>query len=474
MSFPSDLSDPLPSPPAERIAPPAGSAMEAPEFLWGVATASYQIEGALHADGRLPSIWDTFSATPGKTLGGDTGEQACEHFDRWAEDVELIAGLGVDAYRLSIAWPRVLHADGTPNHAGLDFYRRLLTRLGERGIQRFVTLYHWDLPQHLEDRGGWLNRDTAWRFAEYAALVARELSGLVEGWMTLNEPWCSAFLGYGNGHHAPGLADPRYATQAMHHLLLGHGLALDAVRQNDPGTPAGIVANVGRGTSDSADPADQEAARLYELQHNDWVLQPLLTGSYPTDLWDRLWPGSAPLVLPGDMAVISQPMDFLGINYYFRCNLRSDGAHGFVDVPLADVERTQMGWEVHPQGLEDLLRRFKAVYPHLPPIYITENGMASDDTVVDGRVDDRQRQSYLKRHFAAVSRAMDAGVVVRGYFVWSLMDNFEWAFGYERRFGLVHVDYATQVRTRKDSALAFRSFLQQRRAAASTPAALTT
>ncbi|MDZ7857965.1 GH1 family beta-glucosidase [Sphaerotilus sp.] len=447
--------------------------MASPGFLWGVATASYQIEGAIHADGRLPSIWDTFSATPGKTLGGDSGEHACEHYTRWAEDVDLIADLGVDGYRLSIAWPRVMHADGTPNAAGLDFYRRLLTRLGERGIRRFVTLYHWDLPQHLEDRGGWLNRDTAWRFADYAALVARELRGLVDGWMTLNEPWCSAFLGYGNGHHAPGLADPRYATQAMHHLLLGHGLGLQAIREHDPGTPAGIVANVGRGTTDSSDPADIEAARLYELQHNDWVLQPLLAGRYPADLFERLWPGSAPLVLPGDMDLIRQPLDFLGINYYFRSNLRSDGATGFRDVPLDGVERTQMGWEVYPQGLEDLLRRFKAVYPNLPPVYITENGMASDDAVVDGRVDDPQRQSYLKRHFAAVSAAMDAGVEVRGYFVWSLMDNFEWAFGYERRFGLVHVDYTTQARTLKDSALAFRTFLQQRRAAA-LPAALTT
>ena len=458
---------------ADHIAPPANSAMAQSDFLWGVATASYQIEGAIQADGRLPSIWDTFSAKPGKTLGGDTGERACEHFERWADDVDLIAALGVDAYRLSIAWPRVMHADGTPNQQGLDFYRHLLTRLGAHGVQRFVTLYHWDLPQHLEDRGGWLNRDTAYRFAEYAALVARELSGLVEGWMTLNEPWCSAFLGYGNGHHAPGLADPRYATQAMHHLLLGHGLALDAVRQNDPGTPAGIVANVGRGTSDSTDPADQEAARLYELQHNDWVLQPLLTGTYPADLWDKLWPGSAPLVLPGDMELIRRPMDFLGINYYFRSNLHHDGGTGFRDVPLDGVERTQMGWEVYPQGLEDLLRRFKAVYPNLPPVYITENGMASDDAVVEGRVADPQRQSFLKRHFAAISRAIDAGVDVRGYFIWSLMDNFEWAFGYERRFGLVHVDYTTQVRTPKDSARAFQAFLQQRRAAA-TPAALTT
>ncbi|MFM2059842.1 MAG: hypothetical protein RLY71_4227 [Pseudomonadota bacterium] len=451
--------------------------MSEPGFVWGVATASYQIEGATEADGRLPSIWDTFSATPGKVLNGDTGAGACEHYQRWAEDVTLIADLGVDAYRLSIAWPRVMHADGTPNRAGLDFYRQLLLALQARGVRAFVTLYHWDLPQYLEDRGGWLNRDTAYRFAEYADLVSREFKGLVAGWMTLNEPWCSAFLGYGNGHHAPGLADPRYAMQAMHHLLLGHGLALDVLRANDPGTQAGIVANIGRGTTDSSDPADIEAARLYELQHNTWVLQPLLAGSYPADLWLKLWPGSEPLVLPGDMAIVSRPLDFLGINYYFRSNLRADlsrpGAHGFRDVPLDGVERTQMGWEVYPQGLEDLLRSFKTTYPNLPPIFITENGMASDDAVVDGRVADTQRQRYLQRHFAAVSRAMDAGVEVRGYFVWSLMDNFEWAFGYERRFGLVHVDYATQVRTLKDSALALRAFLQQRRATA-TPAALTT
>lgn len=440
--------------------------MAQPEFLWGVATASYQIEGAVDAAGRLPSIWDTFSATPGKTLGGDTGEHACEHYTRWAEDVDLIAGLGVDAYRLSIAWPRVMHADGTPNQEGLGFYRRLLARLGAHGVQRYVTLYHWDLPQHLEDRGGWLNRDTAYRFAEYAALVARELSGLVEGWMTLNEPWCSAFLGYGNGHHAPGLADPRYATQAMHHLLLGHGLALDAVRQNDPGTPAGIVANVGRGTSDSADPADQEAARLYELQHNDWVLQPLLTGTYPTDLWDKLWPGSAPLVLPGDMAVISQPMDFLGINYYSRAVV---SANAPFDVTCSGLPLTDMGWEVYPEGLTDLLLRVHRDYP-VPPIYVTENGGAFVDTLAAGRVHDRDRADYIASHIAAVGAALGRGVPMAGYMVWSLMDNFEWASGYAKRFGIVHVDYATQRRTAKDSAFWYRRFLQRQRARQAGPA----
>ena len=444
------------------IAPPDGSAMNRHDFVWGVATASYQIEGATDADGRVPCIWDTFCATPGKVLHGDTGAVACDHYRRWEADVDLIAGLGVDAYRLSIAWPRVMHADGRPNPKGLDFYKRLLDRLRERGIQCMATLYHWDLPQYLQDRGGWLNRDTAYRFADYADLMSRELAGRVDSYVTLNEPWCSAFLGHGNGHHAPGEANIRHATQAMHHLLLAHGLALAPLKANDAQTRRGIVANVGRGSTLGSNAADHEAARLFEVQHNAWVLQPLLQGSYPAELF-KLWPGTEPLVLDGDMATISQPVDFLGINYYFRSTVRSDGAHGFVEVPRDGVERTQMGWEVYPQGLEDLLRGIKATYPNLPPIYITENGMSSDDVVIDGRVDDSQRQSFLQRHFAAVSRAIDAGVDVRGYYLWSLMDNFEWAFGYERRFGVVHVDYASQQRTLKDSALLFQQYLAQRK-----------
>ncbi|MFY8041985.1 MAG: family 1 glycosylhydrolase, partial [Rhodoferax sp.] len=243
---------------------------------------------------RLPSIWDTFSATPGKVLHGDTGDGACDHYHRWSEDVDLIESLGVDAYRLSIAWPRVMHADGTPNAKGLDFYKKLLTRLADKGIQRFVTLYHWDLPQHLEDRGGWLNRDTAYRFAEYADLVSRELKGLVTGWATLNEPWCSAYLGYGNGHHAPGLSNGRFATQALHHLLLAHGLALPFLQANDPAAQRGIVCNVGRGTTDSTEEKDIVAARRFEVQQNDWILQPLLKGSYPEELFE-LWPRTEPL-----------------------------------------------------------------------------------------------------------------------------------------------------------------------------------
>jgi beta-glucosidase len=346
----------------QTFSPPPDSILWRKDFLLGTATASYQIEGAIHADGRIPSIWDTFSATPGKVLAGDTGEFACDHYNRWQEDVALLKSLNVDGYRLSIAWPRVMHADGTPNQKGIDFYKNLADALRANGLKVYATLYHWDLPQYLEDRGGWLNRDTAYRFAEYADLISRELAGKVDAWMTLNEPWCSAFLGYANGHHAPGLQTLRYAPTAMHHLLLGHGLAVDILRKNDPGAGVGIVANVGRGTADSDSAADQRAAHLFEVQHNAWVLGPLLNKAYPKDLWE-LWPGCEPLVLEGDMDIIGAKLDFLGINYYFRSNVKSDGAHGFVDAPLANVERTQMGWEVYPQGLEELLIGFHKTEP---------------------------------------------------------------------------------------------------------------
>ncbi|MFM0472634.1 GH1 family beta-glucosidase [Paraburkholderia strydomiana] len=447
---------------ADPFTPAADSALWRKNFLLGAATASYQIEGAVDEDGRLPSIWDTFCATPGKVLAGDSGAVACDHYHRWESDVDMLVGLGLEGYRLSIAWPRVMDANGAPNRKGLDFYKRLLTRLKEKGITTFVTLYHWDLPQHLEDRGGWLNRETAYRFADYADLMSRELAGTVDAWATLNEPWCSAYLGYGNGHHAPGLANGRFATQAMHHLLLAHGLALPVLRENDPSSQKGIVANVGRGTPNSDSAEDQRAAQLFEIQHNAWILDPLLKGAYPEALFE-LWPGTEPLILGGDMQIISAPLDFLGINYYFRTNVASDGAHGFTEVPLEGVERTQMGWEVYPDGLRDLLIGFNREYANLPPVYITENGMASDDTVIDGRVNDTQRISFLKRHLAAVDEAIKAGVDIRGYFLWSLMDNFEWAFGYERRFGIVHVDYVTQKRTTKRSAELVSQFLEERK-----------
>ena len=452
----------------ELLAPPSDSAMWQSNFLIGSATAAFQIEGATTTDGRLPSIWDRYCETPGKVANGDTGERACEHYQRWPDDFDLLTRIGFDAYRLSIAWPRVMDEAGRPNQKGLDFYKRLLDALGEKGLQTFVTLYHWDLPQHLQDRGGWLNRETAYRFADYANLMSRTLAGKVTAWATLNEPWCSAYLGHANGAQAPGLTTLRYAPQAMHHLLLAHGMAVPVLRQNDPDARVGIVANMGYCTAETQSAADQHAAHLFQIQHNAWVLDPLLKQQYPAEL-SELWPGTEPLVLDGDMATIGAPLDYLGVNYYFRTNVKSDGAHGFVEVPVKGVERTQMGWEVHPDGLHQLLIQFHEAYANLPPIYITENGMASPDDVVNGEINDEQRIRFIGRHLAAVDQAMRKGVDVRGYFVWSLLDNFEWSYGYEKRFGIVHVDYESQVRTLKHSALAIQQFLRERRQRLAAP-----
>ncbi|MCY4757170.1 GH1 family beta-glucosidase [Pelomonas aquatica] len=458
----------LPPPPnlaslSDLVSPPADSAMRRREFIFGAGTSSYQIEGAVHEDGRLESIWDRFCATPGKVLRGETGATACDHYHRWQDDLDILERLGLDAYRFSIAWPRVMDEAGRPNARGIDFYKRLLDGLAERGIRAFVTLYHWDLPQHLEDRGGWLNRETAQRFTDYADLMSRELAGRVAAWTTHNEPWCAAYLGYGDGHHAPGHKSTRSAAQAMHHLLLGHGLALPALRANDPKARQGIVANVAPGYADTDTAADRNAARLFETFQNRWVLDPLLKGEYPAELW-RLRDDSEPVVAPGDMDIIQRPVDYLGLNFYSRAVLRSAGPDRFDWVRRPDVERTTMDWEVYPQGMQDLLEALDREYVRLPPLYITENGMSSDDGGDAGEVDDRQRQAYIKRHFAACSRAMANGVDVRGYFIWSLLDNFEWAFGYERRFGLVHVDFDTQQRTLKRSALAYADFLRERAA----------
>jgi len=450
------------------IAPPAGSAMWRPGFVFGAATAAYQIEGAAHEDGRAPSIWDTFCATPGKVHLGDNGDVACDHYHRHAADVALLADIGFDAYRFSIAWPRVMNAGGRLNPSGIDFYRRLLDSLDERGVRAWATLYHWDLPQSLQDRGGWLNRETAYRFAEYAEAISRVFAGRVAGWMTLNEPWCSAYLGHAEGRHAPGLADTRYGVEAMHHLLLAHGLGTIAIRANDS-APVGLVCNVNAVTPASTDAADRAAAERAAASANHWVLDPLFLGRYPA-LLAELWPAASAPVRAGDMDAIGVPMDFLGLNYYFRQVVADDGAHGFVVRPLPDVERTQMGWEVYPDGLCDLLIEFRQRYPKLPPIYITENGMASADVVRDARVRDPQRARYFNSHLAAVDRAMRQGVDVRGYFAWSLLDNFEWSYGYEKRFGIVHTDYETLARTPKDSALAWRALLAQRATGSGRPA----
>ena len=431
-------------------------------FTWGVATSSYQIEGATTEGGRGPSIWDTFSATPGRVVGGDSGEVAVEHFHRYAQDVDLMADLGVDAYRFSIAWPRVQPTgSGRVNGAGLDFYSRLVDTLLERGITPWATLYHWDLPQPLEDAGGWPVRDTAHRFAEYAAHVADALGDRVRHFITLNEPWCSAFLGYGSGRHAPGRSDPAAALAASHHLLLGHGLAVEALRERVPQAQVGITLNLypvapahdGHGT--------QDVVRRVDGLSNRWFLDPVLRGSYPQDVVDDVAHlTDLSFVHDGDLEVTSAPLDFLGVNYYTRHVVAPGALPGTGEVEFASrgLPTTALGWEVDPEGLSDILLRVTRDYGDIP-LVITETGAAFDDELVDGEVHDAGRVDFLRGHREAGAKAIAGGVPLRGYFAWSLMDNFEWAEGYAKRFGIVHVDFDTQVRTVKDSGRWYAAFL---------------
>ena len=435
-------------------------------FVWGTATASYQIEGAVTAGGRRPSIWDTFSHKPGTIHNGDTGDVADDHYHRYREDVGLLADLGVTHYRFSLAWPRLQpDGKGAINAGGLDFYTRLVDELLAHDIQPWVTLYHWDLPQALEDAGGWPERDTAERFADYAALTHDKLHDRIQHWTTLNEPWCSAFLGYAAGAHAPGRTEPAAALAAAHHLLLGHGLAVEVMREQDRDSRLGITVNLSPVDPATEDPADVDAARRVDAVSNRVFLDPLLRGRYPDDLRaDVAAISDLGFVQPGDEAVIAAPLDFLGVNYYFRAVVRANPGEPVPDpharawVGSADVEpvrtglpTTAMGWEIDPSGLYDVLTRVHRDYGPVP-IYVTENGAAFDDEVADGRIHDEDRIAFLDSHFRATLRAIDDGADVRGFFVWSLLDNFEWAYGYDKRFGLVHVDYATQTRTPKDSA----------------------
>jgi len=432
-------------------------------FAWGTATASYQIEGAVAEDGRSPSIWDTFSHMPGKVQDGDTGDVADDHYHRYAEDVDLMAGLGVGWYRFSLAWPRLLpEGGGALNEAGLDFYSRLIDALLAKGIRPWVTLYHWDLPQVHQDRGGWPERDTAERFAEYAAAVHARLSDRVKHWTTLNEPWVSAFVGHATGRHAPGLTDGEAALRAAHHLMLGHGLAIDAMRAQDGGDcEYGITLNLHPIDAASDDPADADAARRADGLSNRIFLDPLLRGGYPPDVLEDVRDVSdGGHIRDGDEQRIHVPLDFLGINYYFRGVVRKGaGDRPSEWVGQEDIEkvsrglpRTEMGWEIDADGLYDLLVRVDRDYPGTP-LYVTENGAAfADEKGDDGQVHDLDRIEYLDAHFRAAHRAIAGGVDLRGYFVWSLLDNFEWALGYSKRFGLIHVDYETLERTPKDSA----------------------
>jgi beta-glucosidase len=423
-------------------------------FVWGAATAAYQIEGAHDADGRGRSIWDTFSHTPGKVANGDTGDVACDHYHRYPEDVALMRELGLGGYRFSIAWPRIFPTgSGRPNPAGIDFYKRLVEAVRAAGIEPFVTLYHWDLPQALQDAGGWANRDTVGRFGEYAHAVATALGDGIHQWITHNEPWVAAFLGNLVGVHAPGLRDLRTALQVSHHLLLSHAEAMAALRaEARPGDQVGITLNLAPAEPAGDANADAEAAHRQDGYLNRWFLDPLFKGSYPDDLL-RHYGEAAPQVQAGDLARIAAPLDFLGINYYFRAVVRHDPAAAPVQASQATPPGrplTAMGWEVYPEGLYDILTRVHRDYAP-PAIYVTENGAAYEDRLIDGRVDDPERRDYIHEHLLQAHRAIEAGVPLRGYFAWSLMDNFEWAFGYSKRFGLVHVDYATQARTVKAS-----------------------
>lgn len=445
-------------------------------FLWGTATAAYQIEGSVHADGRGVSIWDTFSHVPGATHNGDNGDVSSDHYRHLDGDLDLLAELGAPAYRFSVAWPRVQPTGkGPPNPDGLDFYRRLVGGLCERGIMPVLTLYHWDLPQPLEDAGGWVARDTVSYFADYAGIVAEVLGRDVGMWITLNEPWCSAWSGYGSGHHAPGGRDIGEAAAATHHLLLAHGVAVSAIRSAVPGAQVGITLNLTpiRAASEHSD--DVSAARLLDGNMNRLFLEPLAGHGYPNDMLDH-YVGRRPgfgVVLDGDLEVIGSPIDFLGVNFYSprsvasvtrRAEANSAGYCvpsetpdlvnedlGAVLVRPPNALTTEMGWEIEPGALRELLVRVRDDYGGFP-IYITENGAACNDYVApDGRVHDPDRIRYLRGHLQAVLETIEAGVDVRGYFVWSLLDNFEWAHGFSRRFGLAWVDFPSGIRIPKSS-----------------------
>lgn len=444
-------------------------------FLWGAATAAFQIEGATDRDGRSPSIWDTFCATPGKVANGDTGEPACEHYDRWEADVDLMGQLGLGAYRFSVAWPRIIPTgSGGVNPAGLAFYDALVDRLLDKGIEPFVTLYHWDLPQTLGERGGWLNRDSAQWFTHYAAAVVDVLGDRVRHWTTLNEPWCSSLLSYTIGAHAPGHRDQAEGLVAAHHLMLAHGSAVPVIREHCPQARVSISLNPSQVHGpEEPDERDLDAVRRLDNALNGIFFGPLFHGAYPSGLLhDTAHLTDHAHIRDGDLGIISAPLDNLGVNNYFpaRCRATRAGEQGTSPLPgCADVVEepprpplTAMGWEVSPASHRQILVR--SALECALPVYVTENGSAWQDTVSpDGGIHDSQRVDYLNRHLLAVRGAIDDGADIRGYFAWSLLDNFEWAYGYDKRFGIVHVDYQSQVRTIKDSGLEYARIIAAHR-----------
>ena len=435
-----------------------------PDFTWGAATASYQIEGAAHEDGRGESVWDRFCATPGKVRNGDSGAVACDFYHRYRDDVALMRELGLKAFRFSIAWPRVLPTGRRPvNEAGLDFYDRLVDELLANDIEPYATLFHWDTPQALEDLGGWPSRGTAEAFAEYTEAVVRRLGDRVHNWITHNEPWVHAWIGHSWGIHAPGRTTEGEAVAAAHHLLLSHGLAVDVIRAISPDAQVGITLNLAQSHPLTDSPEDEAAAWQVDGEGNRWFLDPVFRGSYPADLLERN-ELVAPVLQQGDLETISTPIDFLGVNNYFRF-LIGAGADGPKMQRNPDAQYTDMDWEVYPEGLRELLVRVAKDYSP-PAIYITENGAAFPDVRShDGRVYDLERTAYLEGHIGAVGQAIADGSPVKGHFVWSLLDNFEWAEGYSKRFGIVYIDYPTLERVPKDSFYWYRDLLASRRGA---------
>ncbi len=434
------------------------------DFVWGAATASFQIEGAANEDGRSESVWDRFCATPGKVRNGDTGAVACDFYHRYSDDIALMRELGLDAFRFSIAWPRVLpDGRGRINQAGLDFYDKLVDELLGNGIAPYVTLFHWDTPQVLDDAGGWPVRDTIDAFAEYVEAVSARLGDRVAHWITHNEPWVVSWVGHGWGHHAPGRESEADALATAHHLLLSHGRAVEILRRNSPAAQVGITLNLDNPYAASDSPEDTAAARWVDGLHNRWFLDPLFRGSYPEDMLEA-WAPIMPEVRDGDLELIATPIDFLGVNNYTSPLVSADEHGGRSQiVRRTDVDRTDMGWEVVPEGLHDLLVRLHHDYQP-PAIYVTENGAAYPDVRGhDGSVNDPERQAYLEGYLAGAARAVAEGVPLRGYFAWSLFDNFEWAWGYWKRFGLIYIDYATLERVPKGSFYWYRDFIAKQR-----------
>ena len=434
------------------------------DFVWGAATASYQIEGAAHDDGRSESVWDRFCATPGKVRNGDDGSIACDFYHRYRDDVALMHELGLDAFRFSVAWPRVLpQGRGPVNEAGLDFYDRLVDELLGSGITPFVTLFHWDTPQIIEDAGGWPSRDTIEAFSEYVEVVAARLGDRVTHWITHNEPWVVSWVGHAWGHHAPGGTSDPDALATAHHLLLSHGRAVDILRQHSPGSEVGITLNLDHPYPATDDEADAAAARWVDGLHNRWFLDPIFHGRYPADLAEE-WESIMPTVHDGDLETIAAPIDFLGINNYTSPLVAADDNGGRSQIVRRQgVEHTDMGWEIVPDGLHDLLQRVHRDYAP-GAIYITENGAAFPDVRGhDGSVADPERQGYLESYIDAAARAVGAGVPLRGYFAWSLLDNFEWAWGYWKRFGLIYIDYPTLERVPKGSFYWYRDLIAAQR-----------